>query len=292
MKSIAFAGAVLAMLAPAMAAEAVQPQHVFAMLPHSEHFDPAKTITSTRFMFHTRADWRGLAAIEFSMPYVAELDGTVPADIQSTVGIGGKTPLNAGAVLYGSAAVNGETLYCTRVRSILLDMMGAACLVDTDEDGFFDEATKGANNTWDPEAIAMSGVDLAKPGKNNLMSLHLSHRVALQEPIAYHAREQTQAPRMYGNLAWASDYVSAAEPNRPIQFMFAYRLWTEGSGGVLISEVARATYTGTPVEVDLNGIKLVIQGIGPAGELICTMDGEIDPHAIPMAHFQNPIPIW
>jgi len=304
-RHIAFVSAFLAILVPATVIAGVHVAHVaprvvfipgttttvqaasprpFDLVVRAVNYAPDKTITSQLSVF---SPFQRLADAEFAVPNAVVLDADVPADSQPEASAT-DTPLTAGTVLY--ASVGDQTMYCTGAKSISLTHAGATCLVDLENDRHFDEVVKGGNPTWAPDALAMSVDDPANPHKTHSEALVLGKRMLLPAPIPYHVADASKIPSLQGQIVWASDYKSD-EQKGPIHLMFAYSLPVHGSGGTLLW-TKKVMYAGTPMEVDLNGVKIAIESIGPDGELVCRISEQPSPSPVQFWHYQNPRPIF
>ena len=300
MRSMAFVSAVLALLMPVAASAGVHvaphivfipgattaipagPPRPFDLVVRKVIYAPDKTITSQLSVF---SPFQRLADAEVSVPGAVALDGDVPADIEPQTGTT-DTPLTAGTVLYES--VGEQTLYCASAKASLIGHGEATCLVDIDGDGRFDEVVKGTNPTWAPDALAMSVDDPANPHRAHAEALVLGKRTLTPVSIPYHVIEAAKVPPMQGQIVWSSDYKSDAQ-KAPVHLLFSYSLATHGSGGTLLWTKA-VLYTGAPVDVDLDGVKIAIESIGPDGELVCRMSGQPNPSPIQFWHYENPRP--
>ena len=281
MRNASLWAAVAALIVP-VSATAADPK-IFDMVVHSASYDGSQPVTSKG---QTGSGWMTIAAVEMSLPSAIQLDGDVPADIQAKVGIGGKTPLTTGTVMYASGAQ--ETVYCAPARSIIMDMMGAPCLVDTDGDGRFDAAAKSKNNTWQPDALVMSGSNILTVSKKYIMGMVLSASVPLPAPIPYHLVDSP--PHVLGYLEWATNF--GFKGTGPTQVMLSFCSYVEGSGGNLLSPPQIVTLTGAPVDVYMDGITVTITGIGQEGELSYTLNGKTGDEPTMFGFFQNARIIW
>jgi hypothetical protein len=249
----AFLMAVLTLTnSPIALASTAQP--TFPLLVYSEPFESEKTIT-------TRKNYP-IADVDLTMPEAVQLDSNIASDFVKKIGGNSKSPLSAGTLLFSWST---EHAYCGSARFSGVDKI-APCLLDTDNDGKFDQGFKVLDVAMGPPA----GIVFSN-GK--IMGAFQRYTGPLPEPVAYHRVEKSKIPRMKGQLSWSSDYKSNQQ--RPVKIAFGF---TAAGGYVtqnLLTKPTEIIFDGSPVTVDLHGVTITVQNIGPNGELIYQISGQL-----------------
>lgn len=225
------------------------PHDVFA---DSAQFDGSQQLVAKR--------GRPLAQIELSMPLAVQLDGEVSVDVQSMIAGGPNSPLSSSAVLWSSAS--NKNIYCGVLWSRRGGKAGP-CLVDTDHDGKFDAAIKGGARAVKPDGLGFSN--------NLLLGIWFDAPIPLAAPVAYHQVSYANGPRTKANMTWALVYKTGKTGPATIYVQFETGNNWQGTG--MLSESTEITFTGSPVAVDINGVRLTIHDISPKRELIYSLEG-------------------
>lgn len=259
MKTIAFIGAVLALILPASAWASDNSK--FLLTVSSEHYNAGKTYTSKPDQM--------LAEVRISPTSAIQLDGDVPPELTDVIGIDKKSPLITGSVLY--SAGNDRSMYCGKAWTTLLHgPRWAPCLIDSDHDGKFDHSVMTAQVLVKPGALVID---------KQIFAGHFMYpEFTLQAPIPYHPLGKAAVPQIGGQIAWRSDY-NKKKPG-PIHYLFGFLTYS-ATAGSLFSESVDVTFDGAPVSVDLYGITITVVGVGKRGAPICQFQGSVDDVTIP-----------
>ena len=245
-------GIAACMGAQASASEAPEDAFVYDVVADSAPFNDSQQLVAKR--------GRPLAQVELSMPLAVQLDGNVSADVQAAIAGGPNSPLAQGTVLWSS--VRNKNIYCGVLWSRSLGKAGP-CLADTDNDGKFDAAIKGGAMAAKPQGVGLS---------NNLMlGIDFGPPTQLAVPVPYHAVPYASGPKTRADLTWALKYKSGKAGPATIYVQFNTNNSWQGTG--FLSNSTEVVFNGSPITVDLNGVRLTIRGISPKKELIYSLDG-------------------
>lgn len=250
-------------LPPSVSAQA--PNSSFYLRVRSGHFDGATTyqVGSDRLLIGVD--------VQISLPAAVQLDADLPADSVKGVGATNKTALTAGTILY--AADNAQTTFCAKTWSDLNHNHAAPCLTDADSDGRFDHGGLDNIYSFNPPHIVlddMNGPTLHGARPRNLV-------VTFPSPIAYHRIDTANLPGSIVNAGIIA--LSDFDKKKPGPVHFGFAIWQQQSKpglGSLFTAFHEVTYTGSPVAVDLFGIKLTVVGIDEKGRPLCQLEGQID----------------
>jgi hypothetical protein len=217
-------------------------------------------------------DARPVSAVTLAQP--------VPHALASQFGAKRDVPFDTGLRLYGWPERPG--LYCDLLRSRGLGI-SAACLLDNDADGDFDEGLRLDFNSGRADLLSVTpngkiiGVNFTKV------------RVPLPDPIAY--TPAAPAGEATGKLALHWKRAPGKASGREM-----VQLWistpinstdTEGlSQNVLMVDRAKV-----PVDVELYGIRLRIHGFADDGAMRYTLLGMTDGVPIPLLFRGEPLRI-
>lgn len=231
----------------------------------SVKFDGAQT--------HSASKGEPLADIDIAMPFAVQLDGDVPANIEKKVHGDRNAPMVAGKIMLSSG---GSTItYCGPGKFGLLG--SAPCLLDKDSDGKFDMAAKALDTQAHPVGILAMG--------QTLLGVQLAAPEYLPTPVPYHRVEGIQGPLSRGQLIWDSDYKS--DRPGPVRIALCYKAMRYAVGSELYSDAREVLFDGTPVDVDLDGIKVTILNI-EGGRLSYRLFGGLDAAPLVMAYHDYP----
>ncbi len=251
MRPVFIIGVLVALILPMAAA--ARPPVTFSVLVKSPVFD-GSTVTLNKN--------QRLAEVELSMPYAVQLDGTVPADIAQKIANDSKSPLVPGKVLLSSG--DSLTTFCGPGRGFI--MKAQPCLIDIDGDGRFETAARSVNADFQPNGLTFKD--------RKTMGIQILPSYSLAEPVPYHRIDASLLPRAKGELIWYLHH--DPKPSGPLKVGFQLRSEYDPNSMGLYADGVEVTYDGAPVSVDLGGIHIAIQGLGPNGELICQVSGALD----------------
>jgi hypothetical protein len=260
MKITTLLGTAMALALPMSAVAA--DNSAFNLVVDSAHFDGSQTYTPARH--------KTLAEVHISLPSAVQLDGTLAPDLVKAVGAN-KSATSAGAVLY--AADDTHTTYCSTAWKSFAGMPRVTCMIDKDGDGRFEGGVKAAFDNYNSPYLAFSDGRLTG-------FIGLTDVVTLTEPVPYHRVASSLSAA--AGVDWDSDYVRAQ--SGPVRFAFALveigGLQTGTPAGDLFTTPKEVVFDGTPVTVDLYGLRVTIVGIDESGNPICKLEGGIDQQAV------------
>lgn len=192
-------------------------------------------------------------ATYFLTPALAvELQATLDPAVALKAAVTGSAPFVPGRMLYGGEDRPG--LFCDLMRNRGLGS-SAACLLDSDMDGRFDQAVRYGFNSAQSDMVFITDKGKVRGGK-------LKATIPLGQPLAYRAVTGAALPSAEVRLLWeARDRKDAAGIARTQIDLVV----TDGSNftgtEILSQQYVRATLGPQPVEIPFYGLKLTLRGM-------------------------------
>lgn len=210
-----------------------------------------------------------IATVDIFVPDAIELDGDIDVSVRPMIASEADVAIGAGSILVNSKP--SQHVYCGRMMSRGLGKAGP-CLIDSDGDGKFDQAVKGGADAYQPMVLS-----IATNGKMMGIS-YAKHPVPLRTPVPYHRVSYTKGPVGKAELNWQSNF----NPKRPgpVKIAFWLGCYNDWAGTWLAAAPTVATFTGEPVQVDVDGITVTVLGFGDKGELRFRIGGALRPEPI------------
>ena len=186
------------------------------------------------------------------------LRGSLDPESAQRIAVHRNFPFVEGRRLFGWRDHPG--LFCDLMRNRGLGS-SAACLRDNDGDGKFDEAVRLDFNSGGADVVFITDKQKVRGGRFN-------RRQPLQAKVDYAMDEAGDVPSANVRLSWNSDFGKRNGSGQPVMLEVTL---TDGSNftgtEIFADHLFRIPFEGSPVSVDMYGVRLTVLGFDERGGL-------------------------